>query len=638
MSEELRVLIVEDSQDDALLMVRTLSRSFPHLYWERVSTGDEFRAALVRGPWHLVVSDHGMPSFSALEALHILNQSELSIPFIIVSGSIGEEQAVRAMKAGASDYILKSNLTRLVPAVERELREAEGRRARGNAEQALAVSENRLRTVMEHVADAVLVFDESGRIESVNQAAERLFGRGAAELTGAPIATVLPAEVVKQSGEAVVRRPGGGEVPIEIAVGSTHFEDRRLYIATVRDLTDRKQLQARMMLTDRLASVGTLAAGVAHEINNPLAYVIANLEFLNRGLARLLQEARAAGELVDDPSRLAATLLSQIAGLESARESLDAAREGSERVRHIVRDLKTFSRSDDLKRGPVDVRAVLESSLNMAWNEIRHRARLVKHFGEVERVEANASRLGQVFLNLLVNAAQAIPEGAVEANEIRVTVRADGVGFVTVEVADTGSGMSPDVLARIFDPFFTTKPVGVGTGLGLSICHSIVAELGGEIGVESAVGRGTTFRVRLPIAPPRAVAASPEGPKQPQTGRRGRILVVDDEPMVGKAVRRTLGEHDVTVLTDAREALARLTGGEEYDLIFCDIMMPQMSGMDLYNELSKKLPIAAGRMIFMTGGAFTPRSQEFLDRVPNQRIEKPFDWQGLRQLVSQTLG
>jgi PAS domain S-box-containing protein len=639
--ELLRVIVVEDSEDDALLLTRAVAVTFPRLYWERVANGDEFRRALVHGPWHLIVSDHGMPNFSALEALRILNESGLAIPFIIVSGSIGEEQAVRAMKAGASDYILKSNLTRLVPAIERELRDAQGRQARRHAEQALTQSESRLRAVMEYVADAVLVFDDAGTIESVNHTAERLFGRSAAELVGAPIGEVLPSEVLGQAGagahEAVARRAGGAEFPIEVAVGTTRFDERPIFIATVRDMTERKQMQARMMLTDRLASVGTLAAGVAHEINNPLAYVIANLEFVNRGVMRLLQEARAAGELLDDPSRLAATLLSQIAGLESAREALDAAREGTDRVRHIVRDLKTFSRSDDVKRGPVDVRAVIESSLNMAWNEIRHRARLVKNYTEVERVDANASRLGQVFLNLIVNAAQAIPEGAVDKNEIRVAVTPGGADDVVVAVSDTGSGMTPEVQARIFDPFFTTKPVGVGTGLGLSICHSIVAELGGDITVASAPGRGTTFSVRLPVAARTAAQASAAGPKLPQTGRRGRILVVDDEPMVGKAVRRTLGEHDVTVLTGARAALELIAGGERYDIIFCDLMMPEMSGMDLYGELARDVPEQAERMIFMSGGAFTPRAQEFLDRVPNARVEKPFDWQGLRQLVSQSL-
>jgi len=243
-----------------------------------------------------------------------------------------------------------------------------------------------------------------------------------------------------------------------------------------------------------------------------------------------------------------------------------------------------------------------------------------------------------VFLNLIVNAAQAIQEGQVERNRIQLSTRLDG-RKVIVEVTDTGSGMPPEVLRKLFTPFFTTKPVGTGTGLGLSICHRIVTGMGGQIAVESQLGQGTTFRVTLPVADlERSAPSRPVAPRLPDATRRGRILIVDDEAFVAKALGRTLSrEHDVTLISRAAEALARIGGGERFDIILCDLMMPEMTGMDLYAELAGSTPEQAERMIFMTGGAFTPTARAFLDRVPNQRIEKPFDAQHLAVLIHDRL-
>ncbi len=317
-------------------------------------------------------------------------------------------------------------------------------------------------------------------------------------------------------------------------------------------------------------------------------------------------------------------------------ETLRDAREGAERVRLIVRDLRTLSRGDDDRRAPTDVKPVLESSVNMVGNEIRHRARLRKDYQDVPLVEANEARLGQVFINLLLNAAQAIPEGQADRNEIRVATRLEA-GRVLVEVSDTGSGIASEIRGRIFDPFFTTKPIGAGTGLGLSVCQSIIAGLGGEITCETAVGRGTVFRVWLPAAQRVPAARQPQiTPRSVKA--RARVLVVDDEPMIGTSVRRSLGgEHDVTAVTSAHEALSLLTAGQRFDLILCDLMMPVMTGMDLYGEMQRGFADQAARTIFVTGGAFTPRAQEFLDHVDNPHIEKPFDLRQLRALVKERL-
>jgi PAS domain S-box-containing protein len=249
-------------------------------------------------------------------------------------------------------------------------------------------------------------------------------------------------------------------------------------IGTEQDVTEKRLVEARIILGERLASVGTLAAGVAHEINNPLAYVSMNLELI-------LEEVRSIGGA--SPS----------GRMRELEELTREARHGAERVRKIVSGLKAFSRADSERRAIHDVHQVIDLALNMSFNEIRHRARLVKDYGEPPPVEADESRLGQVFVNLLVNAAQAIPEGQADRNEIRIVTRAEDERAL-IEVHDSGTGIPADVLGRIFDPFFTTKPVGVGTGLGLSISHSIVTALGGEITVHSELGKGTTFRVALP--------------------------------------------------------------------------------------------------------------------------------------------
>jgi CheY-like chemotaxis protein/two-component sensor histidine kinase len=368
------------------------------------------------------------------------------------------------------------------------------------------------------------------------------------------------------------------------------------------------------MTSDRMASVGLLASGVAHEINNPLAAVMANLELAEAEMEKLVGKGAVRKEVY---------------------EEIKDAREAADRVRQVARDLKVFSRAEDDSLGPVDLQRVIESSLRMAWTEIRHRARVVKSYGDVPPVLGSESRLGQAFLNLIVNASQAIQEGEAESNEIRVTLAKDGERHVVVEIADTGAGIAPETLKQLFTPFFTTKPAGVGTGLGLSICRRIIAAAGGEITVESRLGVGTTFRVRLPAAESARLPTAPELPVSPRPARRGRILIVDDEPMILRVLERTLGaEHQVMPMTSARKALDLIAGGQRFDLILCDLMMPQVTGIEMHATLTVVAPEQAQRMVFVTGGAFTQRARAFLDGVSNPRVEKPFDAQRLRALVT----
>jgi CheY-like chemotaxis protein len=299
-------------------------------------------------------------------------------------------------------------------------------------------------------------------------------------------------------------------------------------------------------------------------------------------------------------------------------------------VSAIVGDLRTFGRPEQTARGPVSVIQAVSAAVKMTAPHFKHRATVREQYDAAPVVEASAVRLEQVFVNLLVNAAQAVPDGDPDDNEVTVRVRLDG-DRVVVEVSDTGVGIPAEILDRVFDPFFTTKPRGVGTGLGLPTSLGIVTSLGGEITVTSTPGAGTTFRVFLrAIATDVRAAVSSTPPPLSDTGLakplRTRLLVVDDEPLVADMLFRALSEeHDVTVTTDAKTALDYLLGGSEYDLIFCDLLMPKMSGMDLYEELRSKRPGLEERIVFMTGGAFTERAAQFLSIVPNPKMSKPFD-------------
>ncbi|WP_158501776.1 ATP-binding protein [Vitiosangium sp. GDMCC 1.1324] len=360
-------------------------------------------------------------------------------------------------------------------------------------QEALRRSEASFRTLIERTPDAIFVHREH-TVLFANLAAVALLGHEREEeLRGRKTEELLmPGEQdalaeSSQSGaarEVRFRHRGGQQVLGEVVTFSVPFDGHPAVVSIARDITERKQVQEKLRSTDRMVSLGTLAAGVAHELNNPISYVLSNLRF-------------AVDELGEQTASGTPLPTEQV---QEVQQALREALEGGERMRNIVRDLRSFSRREDEGFGPVDIHAVLDSCSSLARSEIRHRAQLVKEYGEIPQVLGNESRLGQLFLNLLVNAAQAIPEGDAKANTVRLTTARAEAGWVVISVQDTGVGIPPENLQRLFKPFFTTKPVGVGTGLGLSICHGIVTAMGGRIEVSSEVGKGTTFRVLMPVA------------------------------------------------------------------------------------------------------------------------------------------
>jgi PAS domain S-box-containing protein len=519
---------------------------------------------------------------------------------------------------------------------------------RHQAEGALKRSEHRFRALIENAPDAVVVYPpDDRRLAYVNQAFAAMLGYQAPEeLLGHSIdaymhsddrstldhrwATLARAHGALPPQEYRMLRRDGGIVHTEFVSMMIEYDDRPHVMAFGRDLSDRKQMQARLLLADRMVSVGTLAAGVAHEINNPLAYVMTNLEAVATrrlpGIANRLRDLGGeAGGIGED--------------LAAAVGMIEVAREGCDRMRDIVRDLRTFTRgADEEKRSHVDVRRVLDAAVNLAWNEIRHRAKLVKEYADVPPVMANEARLGQVFINLLLNAAQALQVGGASEHVIRLRVEEDRTGHVVVEVSDTGAGIPAENLARIFDPFFTTKPVGVGTGLGLWICQSIVTALGGQITAHGNTDGGATFRVVLPAtdaAPQRPEPAPPTTTVAKSTPRL-RLLVVDDEMAMGRTLGIALAdEFDVTSVTSGREALELLSEDGRFDVVLCDLMMPDVSGMDVYERVARRAPALATRFVFVTGGAFTDRARAFVEQVGAPVVEKPFELATLPAVLRQ---
>ena len=506
----------------------------------------------------------------------------------------------------------------------------------------LRESEARFRTLLEGLPDAVLVLQD-GRYVYANAMALQMFGYGCLEdLVGLSAEDVVAPALEPDLREAridegptspVEERRGlrrdGTHLPLEVSTMGAQFGGRPAQVIVPRDISQRRELAARAARMDRVIAVGTLAAGIGHEINNPLAFVLGNIELASREIERLAATALPHDGSGDRP------LAARFEELETV---LSEARQGAERIRDIVHDLRSFSRAGEEEHRSLALLPVVESAANMAWNQVRHRARVVKEYAPVPDVDANESKLAQVFLNLLINAAQAIPEGRAEDHEVRIVTRTDERSRAVVEVHDTGAGIASDVLPRIFDAFFTTKPIGAGIGLGLSICQSIVRSMGGDITVQSRAGQ-TMFRVTLPRAESASAVSSVPRPSNPPPGERARIFVVDDEPMVVRMLLRTLSaDYDVSGTTRGAELLERLERGERFGAVLCDLMMPELTGMDVYAAVAARFPDQAPRMVFITGGAFTSRARQFVEERHIHVLEKPFSTESVLLALRRVLG
>jgi signal transduction histidine kinase/CheY-like chemotaxis protein len=366
--------------------------------------------------------------------------------------------------------------------------------------------------------------------------------------------------------------------------------------------------------TDRLLSLGFLAGGIAHQANNALTS-------MRLSLGRLVSfEQSRRPQSPESSHRI---------------ELLQDVREGVFRIERIIRELKAFSQVDDGPTTTIEVSTLLDVAIGFVAHEIRHRARLVCDYAIAPPIRARPAELRQVFINLLVNAAQAIPEGEAHLNEIRVVTRTDDHGRAVIEISDTGNGIAPDLIRHIFEPFFTTKRPAGSLGLGLALARDVVESLKGEVTIDSTVGKGTTVRISLPasdVAMQPAPAPEPRPTLVAHTARR-RILIVDDDRPVAAAIAFELQDHEVVVAESGREALEILRREKDFDLILCDLMMPEISGVDVYESIGLADPALLNRVVLMTGGAFTARSARFIAERSPALLEKPFHPGQLRGVV-----
>lgn len=496
-----------------------------------------------------------------------------------------------------------------------------------------------VRTVVDKIPAMVAYWDKHQVCRFANRAYEKWFGvrpeavigKTMEELLGPLyplnlpyIESVLHGE--EQEFEREIPDPGHGPPRYSQAHYIPHVVagEVRGFCVLVADITRRKRaeeaLQAahlELEASERLAAMATLATGIAHEINNPLAAVLGNVDM--------------ALDMLDEGS----------VDINDLRGMLLDVRTASERVCEIVRSMRLLARGDTALRERVNVADCVRQSIAFAANALRYRGQLIPELDPDLYVDANAAQLSQVFVNLLINAAHAVPEDTPRQNEIRITARRER-DQVSIEVADNGGGIPEELQPRIFEPFFSTKAAGEGMGLGLSISRNIVERLGGTISVRSQHGRGSVFCVLLPAAAPLPAGAVP-APEQDQeqpsaivaVGRRPRVLIVDDETAIAGLLARALGSaaYEVTTVNGGHAALAALDASS-FDLVLCDLMMPEMSGEDIYREATRRWPQLAHRFVFMTGGAFTVRGRQFLASVPAPVLEKPFRISDLLKCVS----
>jgi PAS domain S-box-containing protein len=668
-----RVLYVEHNAMDIELTVRHFAEHAPHVHVDVIPVCADALTRLAHPPaYDAVLIDLRMPDQSGLDFVREAKRRNLPLPpFIMISGQGDDAAAIASLNLGAFDYVSKRNgyLDQLTYAIDRAV--AHDRLDHLNAQlQAELVERKRAETALQDeglfmntLLDAVPfpVFHKGtdGRYIGFNKAFEELFGKSHDELVGKTAFDINPrelADIHHGKDEELFRAPGVQTYEIKLRDGHGRMHDvvyrKATYadadgrvaglVGAIVDVTEERKLRATVAQSDRLASMGMLAAGVAHEINNPLSYVLYNLDSLAEDFPRYtLQLAKARTTLVD---RLGEAGLRDLLGadvealdaatLRDAQERLTDALGGTRRIKNIARGLGMFSRVEKDSVAPVDLRYAIESATNIASNEIKYRASVLKDFGPISPVLASDGRLSQVFLNLLVNAAHAIPEGDVERNKISVRTWQEG-NDVYAEVKDTGCGIPRENLERIFDPFFTTKPVGVGSGLGLNIARNIITGYGGEIAVTSEIGKGTRFVIRMPAATAEQtgqIGGATE--ERAAAGVAGRVLVIDDEPGIRGALKRILRAHEVVEADSGEQGLTLLATDQHFDAILCDMMMPRVSGMDVHRWLLEHHPQLARKVIFVTGGAFTPNTKEYLETVDNLRIEKPFDATNLRKMVA----
>ncbi|MFZ2958151.1 MAG: response regulator [Candidatus Ozemobacteraceae bacterium] len=591
MNKPLRLLQVEDSESDAALIDRLLSKAGYDVVCERVETPGEMRAALGKQQWDIVIADYQLPMFNAPAALEILIQAELDTPFIIVSGMIGEDIAVAMMKAGAADYLTKSNLARLAPAVERELREAETRRERKNVVVALAEEKERLLVTLRSIGDGVITTDVRGAVTLMNKVSEELTGWSLAEAVNRPLIEIFkiineytleacenPVEKVLKTGRicglanhtALINRNGGRRLIADSGAPICDAKGSIIGVVLVfRDVTNEKRAEEALQNADKLRSLGVLAGGIAHDFNNLLNGVFGNIE-----MAKIFCESQ---------------------NFEKVSSHLSAALSVFSRAKDLTEQLLTFAKGGKPVRKTMALADVIRKSSQfvLSGSNIAVDFRLAD---DLWLCEIDENQIGQVIDNVVINAWQAMPTGGT------VTISAENIpagspvppllapgDYVRIAIHDTGSGIAKEHLSRIFDPFFSTKRLG--SGLGLATAYSIVKRHDGFIGAESDAKTGTTFFIFLPRSN-KAATMSEKTVGCPDLKGGGRILVMDDEPSIRVYIKLALEGYGYSVecVSNGDEAIEKFRAAchsaHPFNLLILDLTIPGgKGGGEIISEL-----------------------------------------------------
>jgi PAS domain S-box-containing protein len=633
----LNVLLVEHSPDDAAVILGELERGGYRVTSERIQTAESMQEALGRSAWDVVISDFSLPGFGGPEALAVLREMGQDLPFIIVSGMAGEEAALKALKAGAHDFMPKTKLARLVPAIERELRDVQTKRERTLVYDALRQSEAQHRSLVDRCVFGILQSTTDGRLITVNPALAKMLGYASSELPAAGLGSVfvdaaafeaLMRKVIERgrvSGEEVMWQPSAGD-PIRVRLflsivdGSTRLSP--IVQIIVEDVTERHRLQEQLRQAQKMEAIGHLAGGIAHDFNNLLTAILGYSELLTEQIGPDLPMGRDLREIVKAAQRASA----------------------------LTRQLLAFSRRQVLVLAPIDLNRVITNLETMLRRLVGNGITLKTVLAPGLRpVMADAIHMEQVLINLAVNARDAMPRGGtltIETHNADLDARfaADHAGaragaFAMLSVGDTGMGMSREIQERIFEPFFTTKDRGRGTGLGLAAVHGIVIQLKGWIDIDSEPGRGTAFHVYLPETDHAVQAETVSGPEMSAAGSE-TIVVVEDEDAVRAFVKTVLERFGYRVLDapDAESALTLVgTVTGRIDLLLTDVILPKMDGLELARRVMKDRPSLP--VLFMsgypeqmanTGGGFLEPGVELL--------EKPFTAQSILARVRLMLG
>jgi two-component system cell cycle sensor histidine kinase/response regulator CckA len=598
MDRTLHILHIEDDPRDAELVEATLLAGDVRCEVRRVETREQYESALEGGGVDLVLSDFTLPGYDGASALAFTRARHPEIPFIVVSGTIGEDAAIESMLAGATDYVMKHRLGRLVPAVSRALREADERRARRQAEKQVRASELSYRRLFESSKDGLLILDAaSGRIVDANPFLLELLGYTKDELVGHTLAEVDLAgddpagrafEELLANGEGRfpdLRLLGrdGRVVEVDAVASAYALEDRRTIQCAVRDISERRKLEGQLLQSQKVEAVGQLASGVAHDFNNLLAVINSYTEL-------------ALGSLSpEDP----------------LHEDLEQVQEAGTRAAALTRQLLAFSRRKVQQPVVLSLNEVARGIEKMLRRVIGETIDLRLHLAaDLGNVRADPAHLEQVLLNLVLNARDAMPRGgSLVIETANVTLDEAGArehpdakpgAYVLLAVADTGCGMDASTRARIFEPFYTTKAPGKGTGLGLPTVHGIVKQSGGYVSVSSELGKGATFRIHLPRDA--SQAAEPRAHKPIMRGGTETVLVVEDDPDVRRLLQRVLRPAGYAVLCAASGAEALQLDAAHpgpIQLLVTDVVMPAMDGSAVAERLRRSRPQL--RVLYMSG-------------------------------------